>query len=129
MTDNASTKDTIEDLYYEMQAKDARINELESKLDYPHDEIAAMQKRISLLEANLQQLRSGTDLPFPAVTDRHLIEAAIDNGKRIALLEADRKRLFMLAYEEAAYSSFLSHQEIVSAANALWEALQDHPNA
>jgi len=30
MSDNASTKDTIEDLYYEMQAKDKRIALLEA---------------------------------------------------------------------------------------------------
>ena len=32
MSDNASTKDTIEDLYYEMQAKDKRITLLEAAI-------------------------------------------------------------------------------------------------
>jgi hypothetical protein len=66
-----------------------RIKELEAHITTDNSAvIATLENRIALLEAHLQQMRSGTDLPFPAVTDRHLIEAAIDNGRRIATLEA-----------------------------------------
>ncbi len=49
--------------------------------------------RIKLLEKNLQALRSGTDLPFPAITDRMLIEKAEADGKRIAEQDAEIKAL------------------------------------
>lgn len=44
---------------------------------------------------------------------------------RIEALKAESKRRFMLAYEEASYSSFLSHKELVAAANALWAWLEE----
>ncbi len=47
---------------------------------------------------------------------------------RISLMEAESQRKFMLAYEEAAHSSFLSHEEVVAASNALWDTLQTNPN-
>lgn len=50
--------------------------------------IIRQENRIAELEAHLQQLSSGTSLPFPAVTDRHLIDKAREDGKRIAELQA-----------------------------------------
>ena len=44
--------------------------------------------RITALEQNLQTLRSGTDLPFPAITDRCLIERSKEQADRITELES-----------------------------------------
>lgn len=55
------------------------------------------EKRIAELEQNLQTLRSGTDLPFPAVTDRHLLARVAQLTAELEGAEEKRDKLMNAA--------------------------------
>lgn len=51
--------------------------------------VLALQERIAALESHLTMLQNGTSIPFPAVTDRHLIDSIKEKTERLTAQEAE----------------------------------------
>lgn len=62
-------------------------------LDEIHSQITERDTRIAALEAHLNQLQNGHSIPFPAITDRMMIEKAKADAKRITALVEENEKL------------------------------------